>query len=591
MFGAGRIDESLAQAGIDHLVEHLALQSFDSTPYHWNGDVTTVVTRFHVVGTEEQVAAHLTAVARHLADLPVGRLQHEANILSIEAQRSSGGQIGLDLSCRFGARGGGLLGWQELGLRRLDGDEVRAWAANHFTRANAFLWLTGPPPRDLSLAALPAGSRMQSRTLPPQFAPGRSLIHTRTRMVSVSMITGQQWGIAPGMEIVRERALNRLRRVEGITYAVQYDAARISTGESISALTADAGEGHGRRVLEELGSIVDQVAADGPTIEELERLNALRRQALSHPQSALGYLNNAGERQLLGLVDITPEEVEAAWNAITPSDVANDLNAALASAVAIAPHDAGEVASWNPWQEWSTDLVDGHPFLPIPGREKGHLTVGDEGVTWTAEEGKHRTVRWRDLAACLAWDSGSRQLIGLDGVAAVLTPWNWYGGEWLTQYADHNAPADRRIPMGAGTTTFLRDGDDPASVVEVRWLASVIGARHQGAPLDMLVRTDGLALLYGAVPRRDIDARLAELRSSDRDALLAKNQANRWVPRDSIRRGALKQPGRWRPNTGASLVVETDTGDLIIALVDANQVQIVRDAMPKMLAGRFEPSA
>ena len=64
---------------------------------------------------------------------------------------------------RYGARGAGLEGYEEFGVRRVSAEELREWALR-FSAGNAMLWLTGPPPVDLR-RPLVDGPRLPCPTL------------------------------------------------------------------------------------------------------------------------------------------------------------------------------------------------------------------------------------------------------------------------------------------------------------------------------------------------------------------------------------------------------------------------------------------
>ena len=75
-FRVGRADETLATAGITHLVEHLALHRLGLTDLHYNGATANTYTLFHVTGSEEDVVTHLNSVCAALraacSERPVG---------------------------------------------------------------------------------------------------------------------------------------------------------------------------------------------------------------------------------------------------------------------------------------------------------------------------------------------------------------------------------------------------------------------------------------------------------------------------------------------------------------------------------------
>ncbi len=118
MFGTGRSDETLKVAGINHVVEHLALHGLGQpVRYSWNGQVDPVSTQFWAVGSPDQVVEFVAFVVAALRRLPLDRLADELRVLEIEAHRQGASHLGVDLRERFGPRGPGLVGWPSTGSR------------------------------------------------------------------------------------------------------------------------------------------------------------------------------------------------------------------------------------------------------------------------------------------------------------------------------------------------------------------------------------------------------------------------------------------------------------------------------------------
>ncbi|GAB3826269.1 peptidase M16 family protein [Dactylosporangium cerinum] len=155
-FRVGLADEGAARIGITHLVEHLALHRHGVADYHYNGATGSVVTHFHMQGSERDIVTYLEMVCDSLADLPVQRLETEKAILRTEAAGHGGGVNRMLPMWRYGAQHYGLVSYPEWGIDRLGPDDVRAWANAWFTRANAVLWISGdrvPPGLRLRLPA------------------------------------------------------------------------------------------------------------------------------------------------------------------------------------------------------------------------------------------------------------------------------------------------------------------------------------------------------------------------------------------------------------------------------------------------------
>ena len=76
LFRTGIADETLAQAGYTHLIEHLALstQGENSQDHHQNGFVTGAATGFFKMGQPDDVAGFFAEICNTLTSLPDGRL-------------------------------------------------------------------------------------------------------------------------------------------------------------------------------------------------------------------------------------------------------------------------------------------------------------------------------------------------------------------------------------------------------------------------------------------------------------------------------------------------------------------------------------
>jgi hypothetical protein len=590
MFGVGRGDETMALSGVTHLVEHLALHRLGTVPYGWNGQVTPVTTRFAVMGSGEQINDFFAHVVRQLADLPVDRIEDEARVLRIEGERRGTSQVGSDLSLRFGAQGAGLLGWPEHGLNRLDAEDVMTWSKTWFTADNTVLWLSGPIPPGLSLAGLPTTSRPLrevARAVPLQ---PWSWAAMNTKTVSVSLVSDQQWAILPTMEVARQRALERLRARDAISYAVEFAHLRIGGGRALEYLAADGAPGSYDKILDGLRGVVGELADGGPSIAELDGLKAQRAHLREHPNSLLAYLDSASERHLLGLPATSWDEIEEKWNGLTPAQARDELSDLIPTTLAIGPSEVGEdVEGWSTVTTWSRERVGGREFLPITGREKGVLAMGDDGLTWALDEARYRSVRWADAVACFVWDNGRRQVVGPCGAFINVVPWNWQGGEVLTSLVDEYVDSSVRIRLGEGATQYPRNPNDPESVADVHWLGTIVGALHGVDRVDVVIDTDGLFLLYGRHTPGTIPLRLKELRTSGREELLGSDPRNRWLPQDTIEHAKVTKNPLARVNRvkGTLRIATPARKPIRIDLVRDDQLRIVRDDLRRLLGSRL----
>ena len=191
LFRTGIADETLVTRGLTHLIEHIVLGAIDDPAHHHNGFVGHTLTGFLATGDPEEVAASLLGMCRGLASLPSNRLDAEKHVLEAEdAARSN--DLGSELlTWRFGAAGFGLAGLSELGVRSATIERLRDFGAQRFTRGNAVLWLTGPPPPGLRLE-FAEGERQPLPPLEPlpQMFPVGSSMTRRAASLSVRSSRG-----------------------------------------------------------------------------------------------------------------------------------------------------------------------------------------------------------------------------------------------------------------------------------------------------------------------------------------------------------------------------------------------------------------
>src|SRR4029077_10715458 len=129
--------------------------------YQCNAFVDLNRVTFHASGSEDQVGDFLSRVTTTLCRLPVARLDTERRVLRSEEASRDYGSLASHLSLRYGARVYGLGDYPQFGIRRITANEVLDWSARYFTGANAAIWLTGPPPKSLSMNLPPGEARTQ----------------------------------------------------------------------------------------------------------------------------------------------------------------------------------------------------------------------------------------------------------------------------------------------------------------------------------------------------------------------------------------------------------------------------------------------
>jgi hypothetical protein len=124
-----------------------------------------------------------------------------------------------------------------------------------------------------------------------------------------------------------------------------------------------------------------------------------------------------------------------------------------------------------------------------------------------------------------------------------------------------------------------------------RWLASFVGAIHNGERADFVVDADQFLILYGTYAPAAAADRLAELRSADRAALLAADPGNYSVPVASVARVTMSKLGRLTKQEKVPGTVRIFTTDGTEHEIRLNSVALMRQAratLSKLLGTRFE---
>ncbi|MFF8944211.1 insulinase family protein [Streptomyces sp. NPDC014864] len=423
VFRVGVADETLARAGVTHLVEHLALHRQGLADYHYNGTTKAAFTHFHVEGAEHEVVAYLQGVCASLAALPMDRLETEKEILRTEESRREHPQLPL---WRYGAQGRGLVSYPEWGVRSLGPQDVADWAQTRFTRGNAVLWVAGERlPAGLALG-LPAGPRRPLPVVtsalpdtPAYFSDGTGGV-----LLDAVVTDGTAARLYAG---VLERELSRaLRQEGGYSYTAATDYTPRRDGFALVTAFADALPAKQDAVL---GGFVDVLAALQVGRIGQADLDAARTRAdgaLTASDAAVRRLPGAAEDLLAGRPSRTLDELRSELWAVTPAHL--HAVAVEAAGTALMQVPGGHSADWAGYTAAPTSssyAVTGQRFASR-NRDGSTLVVGEEGVSVTegARDGTERaaTVPYRACAAMLSWPDGGRRLIGTDGLVVDVEP-------------------------------------------------------------------------------------------------------------------------------------------------------------------------
>lgn len=480
VFRVGRADETLATSGITHLVEHLALFDQNLTEVHSNGLTADTYTLFHVTGTPDEVVRFLGGVCSALRDLPTDRLEVERGILRTEAAGRSGGPARAMRVWRYGARGYGLAGYDELGAARVTAEDVRAWARERFTRDNCVLFLTDdrvPPGLAIDL---PAGTRFATP------APTTALPTTPASFVGqdgsiVLDAVVPRTAAATAFAQVAGRALFRdLRQDGGYSYTADADYTPRDGEHATITLYADTLPDQQDAAV---GAFVDTMArlrAGRIEQDELDVVRSRMLRELDAPELAAQMLPGYALSLLYGRPLEHPDHGRAEIEALSVDDLRAVAREVWSDALVQVPARTLEWAGLDAAPSWSEAVLVGRRF-PRAGSPV-FLVVADVGVSLVTPQGAS-TVLFDECEVMTCRPDGARFLTGADGFTVPVEPTLHPGltRDVVATAIDARVRADVVVNLPARDPDVVPRPPDPsAPTARVRTALADLGARARG---------------------------------------------------------------------------------------------------------------
>lgn len=419
-FRVGRADETLATAGVTHLVEHLALHRLGVSDVHFNGATANTYTLFHVTGDEAEVVAYLNSVCAALRDLPLERLETEKEILRTEAAGRSNGPNSQMPLWRYGAQGYGLASYDELGTWSLTADQVRHWAETRFTRDNAVLWITTDHVPDGLDLDLPAGFRVPSPAASDALPVTPAYIRGDDGHIVFDAVLRRSTAAAVFADVLG-RALYRDLRVDG-GYSYTADA-RYSPRDAGSATLTAYADALPKKQDAVVGGFVDALARLRAGRIEQAELDSARGRLLKQydtPDLGAALLPSYALSLLLGHEILSPEQHKAELAAVTVDDLREVAREAWDNGLFQVPTHGVDWAGCTLAPQFSASQVTGtrHPSLE---NDDVTLVIGGEGVSLLLPGGPV-TVRYDACVAMTTRPDGARTLTGRDGFRVAVEP-------------------------------------------------------------------------------------------------------------------------------------------------------------------------
>ncbi|MCX5368571.1 insulinase family protein [Streptomyces sp. NBC_00015] len=451
-FRVGRADETLATAGLTHLVEHLALHRLGLSDLHYNGATANAYTLFHVTGSEEEVVKYLNSVCAGLRDLPMERLGTEKEILRTEAAgRGSGPQHQMPL-WRYGAQGYGLSSYNELGTWSLTPDQVRHWAETRFTRDNAVLWITSDRVPDGLDLTLPQGTRFPAPAATGALPRTPAFISGDDGHVVLTSVLRRSTAASVFADVLGRALFQDLRQEGGYSYSAEADYT--PRDADFATLTAYA-DSLPQKQDAVVGGFVDTLARLRAGRIEQSELDSARAKLLKMydtPDLAAAALPSYALSLLLGHRILTPEQHRAELNAVTTDDLREVARETWDNALLQVPGRGVDWAGLTLAPQHSQAALTGTRHQSLEDEEVT-LVIGAEGVSLLTPRGPV-TVRYDACSAMTARPDGARTLTGHDGFSVTVEPTLFRG---VTP--ERIAALDAAVPAGAVVRMPAREPD------------------------------------------------------------------------------------------------------------------------------------
>ncbi|MFV0459183.1 MAG: hypothetical protein ACK5MT_10515 [Actinomycetales bacterium] len=450
-FRCGQADETYLTSGRSHLVEHLALYGIEDPSRHNNGYVDSTTTTFHTAGTDDHVSAFLAGVCRQLKDLPLHRLDREREVLAAEDASRRQSLAGLTSTWRFGAQGYGLAGLPRHGERLQSALDVQRWAHTRFTRENAVLWLSGPPPSDLRLSLPGDGYRMPAPEVQSLLGHGASWFCADLGGVGLSSLLPRDPMTMLVVRVLAEQLHDRLRVDQGLTYSpwVNYDrfgdSAHVTVFADGTQASLDPLAQQLALILAGLSRIDDDAvqAARARRIEEADEAEA------HHPaEMMLSLLQGRAHDALHQRPHIDPRE--ALHGHVRLAAFRRRATTLLEHGLYVLPSGIRPPVQFG-------DPLPLSLAPPLVGPAHSHadapvvtdtLIVAAEGVARDTPGGQ-LVARYDDVVAGLSYPDGAVCLVASDGTHVMVEPTLWTDGAALAKKITRAIGQDRIATMPA----------------------------------------------------------------------------------------------------------------------------------------------
>lgn len=455
IFRAGVRDETFATVGITHLVEHVVMGQASDGRDSTNAMVEPSMTTFGTAGKPETVAAFLSAVCAAITAPSLERLSVEKKVLEAEGGAVVNPAISQHLRRRFGLSSLGLTDVAPHALRLMDEDVVRAHIRRFFTRDNAALVLSGPPPEDLQLV-LPQGVRQIPQPAPRVDLPYPMWFEQDGAQLGVSF----ELPLLDDVEaeaalllcsIIRTRVMADLRHSRGWIYDVEVEPVLDIDNRGVLCVLTDPPPHHVLEVQNELLGVLRSLRDVGPSAEEVAACQRELEDYLGDPRNALDETVAAARNYLMGFPVVSAGEKMELARRVTPATCMRVMSLLDGTLVVGMPEGhAPEDAALTAEHARQYPPISGERFrrglrgavMGVPARAQ--LVVGDDGLSFS--DGMYFSMLWEEVEALEEAEPGVVTVTASSGLSVDVSA-RWFSkGERAIEFIRQNVPAAKVLP-------------------------------------------------------------------------------------------------------------------------------------------------
>jgi hypothetical protein len=449
VFRAGMADLLLPRHGWLHVLEHLALHGRTTIRRPVNGQVTLLTTSFDVRSDADGVVDFFRGLSGWLAEPEFGDLNHESRVLRAEESGRGYSSVARHLVWRYGARGPGLAGYDEIGLNTLGADGLRALSRQAFSRGNAVLALSAPPPAGLELR-LAEGQRWAAAPAVPCKQRVPAGFTDRVNGVALSGVLPRSTAATTLSRTLQRHLHAQFREQSGMGYSAWNSYEVVDADTAVVFAGIDVLPEGRSGLVDRVVQTVQRLGRDGSDPTDFADDIYLTVKQMREDREGTWQPWSAARNEALGRPVQGRDELVAELENLQPADLAKAARQFYQSMLIGVDPDTGHGIS-VPWLSAPSNPVprEGREFTPVDHPvDRSTLVVAGNQTALTGATSRI-IVDHHDVAAMLRYPDGGRCLIRKDGYQLTVEPSLWRGGAAAVASLDAVLPATVQVGLPA----------------------------------------------------------------------------------------------------------------------------------------------